>query len=113
MPPKGKPIDPGVGVRRSTRERKRVNFGSDFEIDDPEHPSKKARTEPGPQPGTSKGTPSVDPPLPSLDDPDPAPDPKKVTWPSEAEYWKNQSCRLIIVSDLKYSSRILNGRQRS
>ena len=89
MPPKGKPKDPGVGVRRSSRERKRVNFGSDFELDEPEkNPSKKARTEPDPKPGTSKETPGGDPPLPVLDpDSTPAADPKKVTWPSEPEYW--------------------------
>ena len=47
------------------------------------NPSKKARAEPDPKPGTSN-----DPPLPSLDpDPTPAADPKKVTWPSEPEYW--------------------------
>ena len=89
MPPKGKPKDPGVVVRRSSRERKKVNFGSDFELEDPDQqqpPSKKARTEADPKPGTSS---EGNPPLPSLDDPDLTPaDPKKVTWPSEPEYWK-------------------------
>ena len=80
MPGKPKPKDPGVGVRRSTRERKKLTFGSDYEVDDPEHPpSKKQRTEPDPQqPGTSAGGGGVPPPpLPSLDDPDPTPDPKE------------------------------------
>ena len=95
MPAKPKLLDPGVGVRRSTRERKKVNFGSDFELDEPEKPpSKKARTEPEPDPTPTPGTSTGGggggvPPLPSLDDPDPAPEqPKMVTWPSEAEYWK-------------------------
>ena len=90
MPPKCKPKDPGVGLRRSSRERKKVNFGSDFELeDDPQQPPSKRAKQSEPTPGTSKENPD-DPPLPRLDPdpaPDPIPDPKKVTWPSEPEYW--------------------------
>ena len=92
--PGGKKGDPPeVPLRRSSRERKRATFGSDFEQDNPEtvnpKPSKRAKKDDA-TPGTSAdptGEPTGDlepqPPLPSLD-----PKPKTVTWPSEPEFWK-------------------------
>ena len=92
MPGSKKGDPPELPLRRSTRERKRANFGSDFELEDPEDvqskpkPSKRAKQS-EPTPGTSRENPD-DPPLPRLDpDADPVLDPKTVTWPSEPEFW--------------------------
>ena len=89
--------NPSVPVRRSTRERKQLSFGSDFEQEDPvlgsvPKPKPARRTTPGKAPG--KGVkPSGDPrPEPDpVPDPDPAPKEKKITWPSDVEYWKKDT----------------------
>ena len=76
--------DPGGDPpRRSSRERKKASFGSDFEHDSLSSlPAKKAKpSDPkpsNPTPGTSQ-------------DPDPVPDPTpegSITWPSDEEHWK-------------------------
>ena len=84
----GKGEDP---PRRSSRERKKASFGSDFEQDSlSSPPAKKSKPDPlpkappvppDPKPGTSR-------------DPDPVPpgpDPAStgtITWPSDEEHWK-------------------------
>ena len=78
----GKGGDP---PRRSSRERKRVTFGSDFEQDSlSSRPAKKGKPDPlpktsDPKPGTSRDPDPV--PL----GPDPAPM-GTITWPSDEEH---------------------------
>ena len=87
----GKGGDPGGDPpRRSSRERKKASFGSDFEQDNlGSPPAKKSKPDPKPSdpkpsdptPGTSK-----DPdPVPPVPDPVPT---GSITWPSDEEHWK-------------------------
>ena len=86
----GKGGDPGGDPpRRSSRERKKVSFGADFEQEDnlglptakKAKPSAPKLSDPNPSdptPGTSQ-------------DPVPEPDPASegsITWPSDEEHWK-------------------------
>ena len=83
----GKGKDP---PRRSSRERKKATFGSDFEQESlSSPPAKKAKPDPLPK------APSVLPdPRPTARDPDPVPpgpDPAStgtITWPSDEDHWK-------------------------
>ena len=80
----GKGKDP---PRRSSRERKKATFGSDFEQESlSSPPAKKAKPDPlpkappvppDPRPGTSR-------------DPDPVPPASTgtITWPSDEDHWK-------------------------
>ena len=81
----------GDAPRRSSRERKKASFGSDFDrtVSVP-HSAKKSKPDPlpkappvppDPKPGTSRDPDSVPP------GPDPAPM-DTVTWPSDEEHWK-------------------------
>ena len=81
----GKGKDP---PRRSSRERKKATFGSDFEQDSlSSPPAKKSKPDPlpkapsDPKPGTSR---DLDPVPPG---PDPAPM-STITLPSDEEHWK-------------------------
>ena len=81
----GKGEDP---PRRSSRERKKASFGSDFEQDSlSSPPAKKSKPDPlpkapsDPKPGTSRDPDPVPP------GPDPAPT-GTITWPSDEEHWK-------------------------
>ena len=84
----GKGGDP---PRRSSRERKKASFGSDFEQDSlSSPPAKKAKPDPlpkappapsDPKPGTSRDPDPVPP------GPDPAPT-GTITWPSDEEHWR-------------------------
>ena len=84
----GKGKDP---PRRSSRERKKATFGSDFEQDSlSSPPAKKSKPDPlpkappvplDPRPGTSRDPDPVPP------GPDPAPM-GTITWPSDEEHWK-------------------------
>ena len=81
----GKGEDP---PRRSSRERKKASFGSDFEQDSlSSPPTKKSKPDPlpkapsDPKPGTSRDPDPVPP------GPDPAPT-GTITWPSDEEHWK-------------------------
>ena len=86
-PSGGKGGDPGGDPpRRSSRERKKVSFGSDFEQEDnlglP--PAKKAK------PSDPKPSKPSDPTPGTSQDPDPEPDPApgSITWPSDEDHWK-------------------------
>ena len=102
----GKGEDP---PRRSSRERKKASFGSDFEQDSlSSPPAKKSKSDPlpkapqvppDPKPGTSR-------------DPDPVPQAPTgtITWPSDEEHWKisqlpneHSKCFYIVGSARKYS----------
>ena len=84
----GKGGDP---PRRSSRERKRASFGSDFEQDSlSSPPAKKSKPDPlpklppvppDPKPGTSR---EPDPVSPGPDPPPMGP----ITWSSDEEHWK-------------------------
>ena len=83
-------IQVGDPPRRSSRERKKASFGSDFEQEDLDVPSaKKSKPDPklsnpqlsDPKPGTSQDPDPV-PPV-----PDPAPT-ESITWPSDEDHWK-------------------------
>ena len=90
--------NPGVPLRRSSRERKHHSYGSDFVEDDPELktppakpvPSRRAAVKPVKTPAGQKLTPGAEPdPLPPGRNPDPPPKtPKTVTWPADEEHWK-------------------------
>ena len=74
--------------RRSSRERKKASFGSDFEQDSlSSPPAKKSKPDPkplvlpDPKPGTSREPDPVPP------GPDPAPT-DSITWPSDEKHWK-------------------------
>ena len=75
-------------LRRSSRERKKASFGSDFEQESlSSPPAKKSKpdslpTAPSdPKPGTSRDPEPVPP------GPDPAPT-GTITWPSDEDHWK-------------------------
>ena len=78
--------------RRSSRERKRATFSSDFEQESlSSPPTKKSNPDPlpkappvpsDPKPGTSRD------PDPVSTGPDPAPT-DSITWPSDEEHWKS------------------------
>ena len=74
--------------RRSSRERKKASFGSDFEQESlSSPPAKKSKPDPlpkappDPKPGTSRDPDPVPP------GPDP-PTTGTITWPSDEEHWK-------------------------
>ena len=74
--------------RRSSRERKKASFGSDFEQESlSSPPAKKSKPDPlpkapsDPKPGTSR---DPDPVPPGLDPPTMG----TITWPSDEEHWK-------------------------
>ena len=74
--------------RRSSRERKKASFGSDFEQESlSSPPAKKSKPDPlpkappDPKPGTSR---DPDPVPPGLDPPTTG----TITWPSDEEHWK-------------------------
>ena len=91
-PSGGKGGDPGGDPpRRSSRERKKASFGSDFEQDNLDilgsPPAKKAKPS-DPKPSDPKPS---DPTPGTSQDPDPEPDPApegSITWPSNEEHWK-------------------------
>ena len=77
----GDPV--GDPPRRSSRERKKASFGSDFEQDSlSSPPAKKAK------PADPKPSKPSDPTPGTSQDPDPVPDPESITWPSNEEHWK-------------------------
>ena len=93
-PSGGKGGDPGGDPpRRSSRERKKASFGSDFEQDNLDilgsPPAKKAKPS---DPKPSDPIPADPTPGTSQDpDPIPVPDPApegSITWPSDEEHWK-------------------------